>query len=72
MSLLFTGCLTTDAILEDPVVGFQNLEYSISEGETLTACVLVLSGGSIFPFSVQMVSVSGTAEGEQFSLHSYR
>ena len=60
-------CYNTDD-LEAPVVGFENLEYSISEGDTLAVCVVVLSGGSNAPFSLQMVSISSTATGKYYFL----
>ena len=57
-----TWCMPFASAL--PVVGFENLGYSVSEGDTLAACVVILSGGSNVPFSLQMVSVSGTATGK--------
>ena len=60
----FTDAVLEPPVLQPPVLGFRNLVYSISEGETLEVCVEIFSGGSNGPFSLQMVSVSGTADGK--------
>ena len=60
----FTGVVVTvDDPLDPPVIGFQILGYNINEGETFQACAQIFSGGSSQTFSLQMVSISGTATG---------